>query len=267
MKKKFFVLSFLIVNFLLSQTTPPPPPKPVAPSPPEPKELFGNSQNNIVGAQTKSFGGGSIIKPSPMLTFADFALIGSPTFETFSFRPGMGIGYSRSKNLHNVGVNAILTLDFSQQTYSIFYNKGLWYYHLNLGMMTTTKNVGTSVTKLFRIKNVNYGIQLGTSVLEDHTYTYFIMVPYCVLIANTQFKLTERLKWKPETFITLTSPYRDLGKDFTSYSNTFNSVIGNSISIKVSKSFLFNVNYRMNVNTTPKFGIMHNILLGAHLDF
>ena len=51
------------------------------------------------------------------------------------------------------------------------------------------------------------------------------------------------------------------------YSNTFNSVVGNNISVKVSKSFKLNTNWRMNINTTPKFGIMNNILIGGNLDF
>lgn len=272
MKKILLVLSFFIVYSLNSQTNPPPPPntpppQTVAPSPPEPKELFGNSQNNIIGAQTKSFGGGSIIKPNPMYTFADFALIGGPTYESFVFRPGAGIGYSNSKNLNVIGGNAILTFDLSQQSYSIYYNKLLWYYHLNFGKMTTTKNIGGSVTRIFKKKNLNYGIQFGTSVLEDHKYIYFILVPYTVLFSNTDIRLSNQIKWKPEVFLTLSSPYFDLGKSYTSVSNTFNSVIGNNISIKVSKSFVFNINYRMNVNTTPKFGVMRNILLGANLDF
>ena len=261
----FTLVFWTLISFC--QTSPPPPPKPTAPSPPEPKELFGNSQNNTMGTQSKSFGGGSIIKPNPMYTFADFALIGSPTYESFNFNPGAGIGYSKSKDLNNLGGNAILTFDLSQQSYSIFYNKLLWYYHLNFGKMTTTKNIGGSVTRIFRARSIVYGVQFGTSVLEDHKYVYFILVPYSVLMANTELQLTKRIKWRPETFITLSSPYFDLGKSYTSVSNTFNSVIGNNISIKVSKSFVFNINYRMNVNTTPKFGVMHNILLGANLDF
>jgi hypothetical protein len=268
-----FILIFTLFFFSLTsfcQTGPPPsppPPQTVAPSPPEPKELFENSQNNIMGTQSKSFGGGSIIKPNPMYTFADFALIGSPTYESFSFRPGTGIGYSRFKDFNTFGGNAMLTFDLSQQSYSVYYNKLLWYYHLNLGRMTTTQNIGASVTRIFRTKGIIYGIQLGGSILEDHKYVYFILVPYSVLMANTEIRISKRVKWKPETFVTLSSPYFDLGKNYRSVSNTFNSVVGNNISIRITKSFVFNINYRMNVNTTPKFGIMHNILLGANLDF
>lgn len=62
---------FLDIDFILSNKSTPTT-KTHSPSPPEPKELFGNSQNNTMGTQSKSFGGGSIIKPNPMYTFADF---------------------------------------------------------------------------------------------------------------------------------------------------------------------------------------------------
>jgi hypothetical protein len=39
------------------------------------------------------------------------------------------------------------------------------------------------------------------------------------------------------------------------------------MAFKVSKIFKLNINWRMNINTTPKFGIMNNILIGGNLDF
>ena len=74
MKKILLILIPLFIwGNLFGQTSPP------ASSSPSSNQLFGNSQNNIIGAQSKSFGGGSIIKPNPMLTSADFALIQNPT--------------------------------------------------------------------------------------------------------------------------------------------------------------------------------------------
>ena len=52
--------------------------------------------------------------------------------------------------------------------------------------MTSTKNVGISVTKVFKYDTFNAGIQFGTAVLEDHKYVYFIMVPYAVLMINKE---------------------------------------------------------------------------------
>jgi hypothetical protein len=72
---------------------------------------------------------------------------------------------------------------------------------------------------------------------------------------------------KPEAFITFCSPYYDLGENFTSSSTTFNAVVGNAISLQLSKSFRLNLTYRGNINTTPKWGLMHTILIGSTLKF
>ena len=68
MKKILLVLIFTPI-ILFGQPKPPSKPS----SNPSSNELFGTAQNNIMGAQAKSFGGGSIIKPNPMLTSADIA--------------------------------------------------------------------------------------------------------------------------------------------------------------------------------------------------
>jgi hypothetical protein len=260
MKKILLVLLFSPI-ILFGQ------PKP--PSNPSSNELFGTTQNNIMGAQSKSFGGGSIIKPNPMLTSADIAFIGSNTYEPNQplFRLGAGLGYGKNNKNSGYGANAILTFDLSQQSYSTYYHKNDWYYHFNFGSMATTKNIGMSITKVFKSKIVNTGIQIGSSVLEDHKYVYFIMVPYAVLMVNKEIEISNTINWKPEAFITLCSPYYDLGMNFNSTSNTFNAVVGNNLSVNISKYFKLNVNYRTNINTTPKLGIMHNILIGGNLDF
>jgi len=260
MKKILLVLLFSPI-ILFGQ------PKP--PSNPSSNELFGTTQNNIMGAQSKSFGGGSIIKPNPMLTSADIAFFGSNTYEPNQplFRLGAGLGYGKNNKNSGYGANAILTFDLSQQSYSTYYHKNDWYYHFNFGSMATTKNIGMSITKVFKSKIVNTGIQIGSSVLEDHKYVYFIMVPYAVLMVNKEIEISNTINWKPEAFITLCSPYYDLGMNFNSTSNTFNAVVGNNLSVNISKYFKLNVNYRTNINTTPKLGIMHNILIGGNLDF
>jgi hypothetical protein len=120
---------------------------------------------------------------------------------------------------------------------------------------------------MFLTDKINFGVQIGSTVLEDHKYVYFILVPYTVLMANKEIKISNKIKWTPETFITICSPYYDLGLGTLGTSTTFNSVVGNSLSVNISKSFKMNTNWRMNINTTPKFGIMNNILIGGNLDF
>ena len=187
MKKILLVLIFTPI-ILFGQPKPPSKPS----SNPSSNELFGTAQNNIMGAQAKSFGGGSIIKPNPMLTSADIAFIGSNTYDPDQplFRLGAGLGYGKNNKNSGYGANAILTFDLSQQSYSAYYHKKNWYYHFNFGSMGSTKNVGMSVTKVFKSDIVNTGIQFGTSVLEDHKYIYFIMVPYAVLMINKEIQVS-----------------------------------------------------------------------------
>ena len=184
MKLNIFLFLLLFPSLGFGQTNPPPPPAPAAPSP---QEDFGTTQNSIMGTQSRSFGGGSIIKPNQILNSADFVLVGSPTYETFKFRSGTSLGWGKTNQGKGYGINAVLTFDLS--------------------------------------------------------------------------------KWKPEAFITLCSPYYDIGKNFFDKSNTFNTVVGNNVSLKISKSFNFNICWRMNINTTPRWGVMHNILLGTTLGF
>lgn len=279
MKKILYIL-FLIPIIVLAQPTPT-----VAPAPPPPAstgpQQFGNTQNNVIGAQGRSFGGGSLVKPNPMLTAADFALIGSPTYEAFKFRPGIGIGYSKINAGKGFGVNTIITFDLTQQTYSFYYRKNKWYYHYNLGRMGMTFNTGLSVTRVWepkKVKNLTLGIQMGWSAVSgDYAWfrggkkysndAYLISLPYCVLIAQKEFVVNKRIDWRPEAFITLGSPYYDIDNDFFSKSNTFNAVVGNNIAFKVHKKFKLNIDWRMNMNTTPKWGLMHNVLIGTNLKF
>ena len=265
--RKFNIVTLFILLVSISaysQTNPPPPP---APTPLSPKEDFGNTQNSVMGAQSRSFGGGSIIKPNQILNSADFAMIGGPTYEKFTFRPGTSLGFGKMNFGKGYGVNAVLTFDLTQQSYSSYYKNKNLYYHFNFGKMGTTINLGGSVTKMFLTDKINFGVQIGSTVLEDHKYVYFILVPYTVLMANKEIKISNKIKWTPETFITICSPYYDLGLGTLGTSTTFNSVVGNSLSVNISKSFKMNTNWRMNINTTPKFGIMNNILIGGNLDF
>lgn len=265
MKNLFLILIFPAILF--SQSPP-------APAPPTAQEDFGTTQNSIMGAQSKSFGGGSIIKPNQILNSADFALVGSPTYEAFTMRPGTSLSWSSIAYGKGFGVNAVLTFDLSQQAYSFYYRREKWYYHVNFGKMSKSLNTGASITRVWepkKIKNFTIGAQLGVGVVANGKSTdkdaYFVAVPYIVLLAQKEFKITERIDLRPEAYITMCSPYYDIGKNFFSTSSTFNAVIGNCVGIKLSKRFKLNVTYRGNMNTIPKWGLMHNILIGSTLKF
>lgn len=269
--KKLLLLICLIPLFAVGQTNPPPPPAPAAPSA---KEDFGNTQNSIMGAQSRSFGGGSIIKPNQILNSADFVLVGSPTYEEFTFRPGTSLSWSKINMGKGFGINTVITFDLSQQAYSFYYRNKNWYYHLNLGKMAMALNSGASVTRVWepkKIKDLTVGIQVGVGIVANGKSTdkdaYFVAVPYLVLLAQKEFKITNKIDLRPEAYITTCSPYYDLGMNFFSTSSTFNAVVGNCISIKVSKHFKLNLTYRGNMNTTPKWGLMHNVLVGSTLKF
>jgi hypothetical protein len=269
---KKLLLTLLIPFSLFSQTSPPPPP-PTPPAEDSPTEDFGTTQNNIVGAQGRSFGGGSIIKPNPILTSADFAFIQNPTYES-GWRYGTGVGYSRVNGGKGFGINAVLTFDLTQQTYSLYYRRNDWYFHLNTGKMGFTLNNGLSVTKTWEFEKVyglTLGVQMGSSIVingdKSSENPYFVAVPYVVLLGQKEITISEKFEWRPETFITLCSPYYDIGKNFFSTSNTFNAVVGNNVSYRLTKKFRLNVNWRMNMNTTPKWGLMNNVLIGTNLKF
>ena len=268
---KFLLLILLFPIILFGQASPPPPP---ATSPPTSQQDFGTTQNGIMGAQSRSFGGGSIIKPNQILNSADFALVGSPTYETFTFRPGTSLNWSSITFGRGFGANVVLTFDLSQQSYSFYYRNKNWYYHINFGRMAIALNTGASVTRVWepkKIKDFTLGAQIGIGVVANGKSTdkdaYFVAVPYLVLLAQKEFKISKRIDLRPEAYITMCSPYYDIGMNFFSSSSTFNAVVGNCVGIKLSKRFKLNLTYRGNMNTTPKWGLMHNILIGSTLKF
>jgi hypothetical protein len=271
--KKFLFLLCILPILVFGQTNPPPPPAPAAPAP---QQDFGNTQNSIMGAQSRSFGGGSIIKPNQILNSADFALIGGNTYETDqpAFRPGTSLSWSNINYGKGFGANAVVSFDLSQQAYSVYYRNKKWYYHVNFGRMAMALNTGASVTRVWEPKNIKdftLGAQFGIGIVANGKSTdpdaYFVAVPYVVLLAQKEFKISERFDLRPEAYITMCSPYYDLGAHFFSSSSTFNAVVGNCLGIKVSKRFKLNLTYRGNMNTNPKWGLMHNILIGSTLKF
>jgi len=273
MKKIILIISFISFS-VYSQINPPqPPPAPAPPSTSNSKQDFGTTQNNIVGTQSGSFGGGSIIKPNQILNSADFALIGSPTYETFSFRPGTSLSWGKMNYGRGFGINAVVTFDLSQQAYSLYYKNKNWYYHLNFGRLGMALNTGGSVTKVWtpkKYKDLMFGVQFGVAMVENQDQTtnpYFVLVPYSTLIFQEKVKINKIMEWSPQAYITICSPYYDIGNKSISTSSTFNAVVGNSLIFNVSKRFKCNLTYRSNINTTPSWGVIHNLLVGSSFKF
>ena len=140
--------------------------------------------------------------------------------------------------------------------------------------MAMALNAGASVTRVWepkKIKEFTLGAQIGVGVVANGKKTdkdaYFVAVPYVVLLAQKEFKVSNRIDLRPEAYITMCSPYYDIGMNFFSSSSTFNAVVGNCVGIRLSKRFKLNLTYRGNMNTTPKWGLMHNILIGSTLKF
>ena len=86
--------------------------------------------------------------------------------------------------------------------------------------MGFTLNNGLSVTKIWelgKMYDLTLGVQVGNSIVingdKDSANAYFVNVPYLVLIAQKEIIITKKLEWRPEAFITLCSPYYDIGKN------------------------------------------------------
>ena len=106
--------------------------------------------------------------------------------------------------------------------------------------MAEALNTGASVTRIWEPKNIKdfvLGAQFGVGIVANGKSTdpdaYFVAVPYIVLLAQKEFKVSERIDLKPEAYITMCSPYYDLGMNFFSSSSTFNAVVGNCIGLSL----------------------------------
>jgi hypothetical protein len=181
-----------------------------------------------------------------------------------------------SNFLENKHARLILeeNLDLTQQAYSFYYRNKNWFYHVNFGRLGIALNTGASVTRAWdskKYKEVMFGTQLGVAVVangdKSNTDAYFVMVPYTSFILQKKVQLTKNIDWSPQTYITLCSPYYDLGANFASTSNTFNMVTGNNFTFNISKRFKLSLSHRANINTTPNWGVMHNLLIGSSLKF
>jgi hypothetical protein len=268
MKNLFLIgMSIFISMNAFSQTAPPPPP----PDPPAPMENVGQVQNATGFVQSKSFApSGSMVKPSPFLAGADLAFISNPTFEG-GFRAGFSLGYAKTSTngSKTFGGNGIATFDLTRRSFNIFYGRNRKTYSAFIStafaQIGLDCSYGPAFTVLFKRKAFNYGSTLGWSFIDGATYR--IMSPTAVIIINKPMQIGKRIKYTPELFATFANPY--YSRDAMAWSNdlTVNAIVGNSIGLLIGKSFIMNVDWRVNINTNPKLGIMHNLLIGTNYKF
>ena len=243
MKRILIFILILIPIITLGQAPPPAPPPPVAPSPPS------TLQNNTGFVQSQSANSfkpsGSMVKPSPFLAGADMAIIQNPTYEG-GFRVGFSVGYAKQSfdGVNSFGANVIATFD----------------------QIGKSQSHGPNVMFVFNTKNkINYGVNTGLSFIDGESYR--ITSPTLVFMVNKDFKLFNKIEWTPELFSTFSNNYYSRDSKSWGTSLTCNAIVGNSLALKISKKFKLNVDWRMNMNTNPSFGVMNNILLGTKYDF
>ena len=269
MKRILIFILILIPIITLGQAPPPAPPPPVAPSPPS------TLQNNTGFVQSQSANSfkpsGSMVKPSPFLAGADMAIIQNPTFEG-GFRVGFSVGYAKQSfdGVNSFGANVIATFDITQRAINVFYSRKYKKFKLftsySFAQIGKSQSHGPNAMFVFNTKNkINYGVNTGLSFIDGESYR--ITSPTLVFMINKDFKLFNKIEWTPELFSTFSNNYYSRDSKSWGTSLTCNAIVGNSLALKISKKFKLNVDWRMNMNTNPKFGLMNNILLGTKFDF
>jgi len=263
------IVSLLVVQLSIFAQTPPPPPPPADPPP---MESVGQVQNATGFVQSKSFNppGGSMVKPNPFLAGADLAIIQNPTFEG-GFRPGFSMGYVKTSfdGVNSFGGNALATFDITQRAVNLFYGRlyknHTTYYSASFAQIGMDCSYGPAVTRVWKLKRFNAGSTIGFTFVDGIGYR--IWSPNLVFLINKPIKINSRFKWTPEIFATFADLYYNRKETTWDRDLTCNALVGNAIGINFGKKFVFNIDWRMNINTNPKLGIMHNILLGTNYKF
>ena len=272
MKLIFSIFLVLLVFKSGAQTPPPPPP---APAPAQPKQqTIGQLQNNTGQVQSRSFTppppppamGGSKIKPNPFMQTADLAVIQNPTFESGA-RMGFSCGASKSNFMgtKTIGANGMFTFDFTQRAVSVFtssHNK--WFCSYSFAQMGKDQTQGLSVTRLWTKNNYTFGTQVCYSLVDGSSFR--ISAPSLIVLVNKTYEFG-KLKLTPELYSTISNPYYDRDKSEWSSELTYNGLASMTFTYKFTKRFVLNTTYRANVNTTPKFGLMNNLLIGSSFKF
>jgi hypothetical protein len=267
--KKLFLL--LVPSLLFAQN---PPPQPAAP---KPAAQLGSATNNQGFTQSKSFSppkppkqGGSMVKANPFLTTADFAFLGNPTFEG-GYRSGLSLGTSKTNDLgtRGMGGNALLTTDFTQRGVtvyrSIISNGKSVYFAASFAQIGTNETHGVSITQVRNKDNWNMGEVLNLSFGNGEDFRIFS--PTVAFFINKSIVVNDRLDMTLEVFNNISNYYYDRDAKQWDKDLTVNILTGSEIGYQVTKRFVLNVDWRVNINTNPNWGVMHNFLIGSNFKF
>ena len=274
--KKFLLLLFPAV---LAAQTPPQGNQPQKTQQQTPGAQLGAVNNNQGFTQSKSFApppppppsdGGSKVRLNPFLSTADFAFIANPSFEG-GYRAGLSLGTSVTNDMgtRGFGGSALLTTDLTQRAvtmYRSFISNGSAKY-----LSVSFSQIGKNQTESFSLTTVkttgiwNYGAVANLSLGNGESFRIF--TPTLSGFVNTTIPVTSKLQLTPEVFSNISDYYFDRDKEEWDKDFTVNVLTGTQVGYNITKRFVVNFDWRANINTNPRWGVMHNFLIGSNFKF
>jgi len=275
--KKFLLLLFPTV---LAAQTPPQGNQPQKTQQQTPGAQLGAVNNNQGFTQSKSFAppppppppsdGGSKVRLNPFLSTADFAFIANPSFEG-GYRAGLSLGTSVTNDMgtRGFGGSALLTTDLTQRAvtmYRSFISNGSAKY-----LSVSFSQIGKNQTESFSLTTVkttgiwNYGAVANLSLGNGESFRIF--TPTLSGFVNTTIPVTSKLQLTPEVFSNISDYYFDRDKQEWDKDFTVNVLTGTQVGYNITKRFVVNFDWRANINTNPRWGVMHNFLIGSNFKF
>jgi len=189
---------------------------------------IGMSQSSLTG--TSSWGVTSMV----WFNFRQFALSGRYTKTHFS-------GNGKLKFIHNLNLTGLYTYD----NYMGFVGySGI----LNAGKFGVTGvNISAAATKI-------------TS--EGNTF----LSPSLTSFYTKPFMVGQKLTLSPEIYVISTPLIYSSLEKVTVSDRTFSGFIGTGVDYQITKRFKVNMNYKLNVSTSPDFPILSFFLIGSKVN-
>lgn len=189
---------------------------------------LGMSQSSLTG--TSSWGLTSMV----WFNFRQFAISGRYTKIHFS-------GNGKLKFIHNLNLTGLITYGnyMGFVGYSGILNAGKW--------GVTGLNISAAATKI---------TDEGNMFLSP-SFTAFYTRPFMV---------GQRLTVSPEIYVISTPLVYSSVDKMTVRDRTFSGFIGTGIDYQITKRFKVNMNYKLNVSTSPEFPILSFFLIGSKVN-